>query len=77
MSRSRITPISAPISMNSPPWVIGTKPAFAESQAADQDERDRREPEAPREPREERDAEQERADLDEDERSVVHRISFR
>ena len=42
-----------------------------------QDERDRGQPEAARESREERDAEQERADLDEDERAVVHRISFR
>ena len=72
MSSSRMTPISAPISMNSSPCVIGKQPAFAEGETAEQDERDRRDAEPAASRAEQPIAEQERADLDEDERAVVH-----
>ena len=51
----------------------GQQAALAERETADQDERDRRDPEACRKAGEEPDAEDERADFDEDEGAVVHR----
>ena len=67
-----MTPISAPISMNSSPCRERDQPALAEREAAQQDQRDRRDPHPRREPAEQPDPENERADLDEDERAVVH-----
>ena len=72
-----MTPISAPISMKSSPRRDREDAALTECESAEQDERDGRDADARGEPPEQADPEEERADLDEDERvfSLMGRLS--